>query len=79
VANFEQRYQLFKEKARDAVRVVHWDTFGTVLMKHRPQVWHGYFDRIRELYAQAMPEANPSKIIEYIKKRLRVAGVVFQG
>lgn len=77
-ANFEQQYQFFRVKAREAVRVVHWDAFGKVLLELRPQVWDGYFDRIQSLYSQVRPEGNPDKIIGYIKKRLRVAGIEYR-
>lgn len=76
---FEQRFTEFREKAREAVRVVHWDAFGKVFLGHRPQVWDGYFDRIRGLYSQVRPDGNPDKIIGYIKKRLRVAGIEWRA
>lgn len=76
---FEQRFSEFQEKARESVRVVNWGTFGKVLLDQRPQLWDGYFDRIRGLYAEVRPEGNAEKVVQNIKKRLRVAGVEFRG
>ncbi len=76
-ASFDRRFNEFREKANEAVRVVHWDAFGKVLLEHRPQVWDGYFDRIRGLHSQATPEGDAEEVIQNIKKRLQVAGVDF--
>ena len=78
-ASFDRRFSEFREKARQAVRVVHWETFGKVLLEHRPQVWDGYFDRIRGLYSQARPEENVGRVVENIKRRFRTAGVDCPG
>ncbi len=76
--SFDQRFGEFRQKAREAVRVVHWDAFGKVLLKHRPQVWDDYFGHIGQLYSQARPAGDAGKVIQNIKKRLQVAGIEYR-
>jgi hypothetical protein len=76
---FEQRFSEFTKTAREAVRIVPWEAFGKVLVEQKPQLWEGYFDRIRQLYVQAVPEEKVEQAINDIKRRFQVAGIEYPG
>jgi hypothetical protein len=73
--DFQTTYADFSRVVSDAVRVVYWDDFASVLAGNQAGFWTAYLSRVEEAYAQARSPDEARRAAKAIRTRLENANV----
>lgn len=70
---FDRSFNRFVEKARQAVRFVHWDTLADAAAPAGEDFWTDYFRNVEAAYTQGRSPAQAREAVDAIRARLRDA------